>query len=118
MSINFLSGIRQWNKALRRKRRNAVDGFWSAERTRITEGTPTRNWNDQQIQQIMSSRTPTFNGKPMQGHHAYSVSQYPHLADKPEIIFPATFNEHFNGWHGGNFKTSLPGTRINSISDF
>lgn len=43
----------------------------------------------------------------MQGHHSYSASQYPHLANKGEIIYPATPNEHFNGWHGGNWKNSL-----------
>lgn len=54
----------------------------------------------------------------MQGHHSYSASQYPHLANKGEIIYPATPNEHFNGWHGGNWKNSLPGERIKPIDDF
>lgn len=108
----------EWNKKIRTKRRNAVDSFWAEERERIVAGTATRNWSKQQVQQIMEGRTPKFDGKPIQGHHAYSVSQYPHLAARHEIIFPATFNEHFNGWHGGNFSISLPGIRINEISDF
>ena len=57
-------------------------------------------------------------GKTIQGHHSYSVSKYPHLADKGEIIYTATFNEHFNGWLGGNFRNSLPGEPIKTIIDF
>jgi len=37
------------------------------------------------------------NGKPIQGHHTFSVSKYPHLAGKGEGIYPATDNEHLNG---------------------
>lgn len=47
------------------------------------------------------------------GHHTYSASKYPHLADKGEVIYPATFNEHLNKWHGKNFKNSYPGAPIN-----
>lgn len=54
----------------------------------------------------------------MQGHHSYSVSKYPHLADCGEVIFLTTRNEHFNGWHGGNYKNSMPGEPISSIMDF
>ena len=54
----------------------------------------------------------------MQGHHSYSVSKYPHLADCGEVIFPTTRNEHLNGWHGGNYKNSMPGEPIFSIMDF
>ena len=49
---------------------------------------------------------------------SYSASQYPHLANKGEVIYSATPNEHFKGWHGGNWKNSLPGKPINSIDDF
>ncbi|MDF2791098.1 MAG: hypothetical protein K0S80_4200, partial [Neobacillus sp.] len=35
-----------------------------------------------------------------------------------DIIYPVTPNEHFNGWHGGNWKNSLPGKPINPIEDF
>ena len=54
----------------------------------------------------------------IQGHHSYSVSKYPHLAGKSAIIYPATFNEHLNGWHGGNFKNSKSGRPIKDIRDF
>ena len=56
--------------------------------------------------------------KTIQGHYSYSVSKYPHLADKGEVIYPATANEHLNGWHGGNYKNSLPGEPIKTILDF
>ena len=42
----------------------------------------------------------------------------PHLADKGEIIYPVTPNEHLKGWHGGNFKNSRPGEPIIDINDF
>ena len=46
-------------------------------------------------------------------HHIYS-----HSADKGEIIYPVTPNEHLKGWHGGNFKNSIPGEPIIDINDF
>ena len=57
-------------------------------------------------------------GKVLQGPHAYSVSKYPHLADKGAVIYPANFNEHLYGWHGGNFNNSLPGRSIRNKRDF
>ena len=58
------------------------------------------------------------NGKPIQGHHTFSVSKYPHLAGKGEGIYPATNNEHLNGWHCGNYSNSLPGKPIKLFLDF
>lgn len=72
----------------------------------------TRNWTEDQIRDILNGITPTYNGKTIQDHHTYSVSQYPHLANKGEVIYPVTQNEHFKGWHGGCFKKSLPGEPI------
>ena len=67
---------------------------------------------------MFNAKRAKFDGKTLQGHHTYSASQYPHLANRPEVIFPVTFNEHFYGWHGGNWKMSLPGERINIMQDF
>ena len=39
-------------------------------------------------------------------------------SNKGEVIYPATINEHINGWHGGNFRNSLPGELIVDIHDF
>jgi len=70
------------------------------------------------MKDILSGKRAKFDEKTLQGHHAYSASKYPHLANRSEVIYPATFNEHFHGWHGGNWKTSLPGQRIKPIEDF
>ena len=32
----------------------------------------------------------------MHAHHTYSVKKYPHLANRGEIIFPTTFQEHLH----------------------
>lgn len=95
---------------LAKRRQKGVNEFWKQERRRIKKGEPTtRNWTPEQRQAIIQSRRPSVNGKSMQGHHAYSVSKYPHLANKGEVIFPVTFEEHLYDWHGGNFGKSLPG---------
>ena len=109
----------EWNKKMATKRRNGVNKFWEQERTRLQNGeNGTRNWSPQQKADILNGKRPTYNGKTVQGHHTYSVSKYPHLADKGEVIYPATANEHLNGWHGGNYKNSLPGEPIKTILDF
>ena len=79
---------------------------------------PTRNWNTEQKQAILKKRKPSFNNQTMQSHHAYSVSQYPHLANIEGVIYPATPHEHLKGWHGGNYKKSIPGRRIRKIREF
>nr|WP_278335285.1 pre-toxin TG domain-containing protein [Clostridium kluyveri] len=109
----------EWNKRFSARRREGVKQFWNQERERIINGeSTTRNWTTEQIEDILNGRTPKYDGKPIQGHHSYSASQYPHLADKGEIIYPVTPNEHLKGWHGGNFKNSSPGEPIIDINDF
>ena len=109
----------EWNKKMSQRRREGVKDFWNQERERIISGErTTRNWSQEQIADILSGKTPKYNGKPIQGHHAYSVLQYPQLANRGEVIYPVTLNEHLNGWHGGNFKNSLPGEPIVDIHDF
>lgn len=95
---------------LAKRRKKGVNEFWKQERRRIKKGErTTRNWTAKQRDDILHNRKPKVNGKSMQGHHTYSVSKYPHLANKGEVIFLATFEEHLYVWHGGNFKNSLPG---------
>ena len=95
---------------LAKRRKKGVNEFWKQERRRIKKGEPTtRNWTAEQRNDILHTRKPKINGKSLQGHHSYSVSKYPHLANKGEAIYPATFEEHLYVWHGGNFKNSLPG---------
>ena len=109
----------KWNNKMSAKRQQGVKDFWKQERARLKNGqNGTRNWNAQQKADIINGKTPKFNGKPIQGHHTFSVSKYPHLAGKGEGIYPATNNEHLNGWHGGNYSNSLPGKPIKLFLDF
>lgn len=106
----------QWNKRLASRGDEGVENFWDQERARIMNGEPTsREWSQEQINDILNNKAPTFNGQTITGHHAYSVSKYPHLADKGEIIYPATVNEHIKRWHGGSYRKSLPGIPMNLL---
>ena len=95
------------------RRKEGIRQFWVQEQIRILTGKPTtRNWSEAQRQAILRSEHPKYNGKTIQGHHTYSASHYPHLANQGAVIFPVTFDEHLYIWHGGNFKNSLPGRPI------
>ena len=108
-----------WDKRLRERRSKGVKEFWNEERLRLASGKKgTRNWSSEQLNEILSCKSPSYNGKRMQAHHAYSVSKYPHLANRPEVIFPATPYEHLEGWHGGSYRKSLPGSRVRRINEF
>ncbi|MGY0691942.1 hypothetical protein ACW2QC_04015 [Virgibacillus sp. FSP13] len=108
-----------WNKKFAKRRDKGVKEFWYQEQQRIlNKEPPTRNWSREQVQDILDGKTPKFDGKPIAGHHSYSASKYPHLADKGEIIYPVTFREHFIGWHGRNWRNSIPGEPIIPIKDF
>ena len=109
----------EWNKKISARRQDAVNEFWDQEQIRLQKGeNGMRNWSPQQKADILNGKRPTYNGKTIQGHHTYSVSKYPHLSGNSEVIYPATFNEHLKGWHGGNFRNSLPGEPIKTIIDF
>ena len=109
----------EWNRRLAQRRNKAIDRFWRHEKKRLKANLPgTRNWTDKQKQDILNNKRPKFKGRVMKSHHLYSVAQYPHLADRPDLIFPATDNEHFNGFHGGNYANSLPGRQIKYVKDF
>ena len=109
----------QWNVRFRERRKNGVKRFWRQERERLLRGERgTRNWTKEQRAAIIRGETPKFKGLYVIGHHSYSAVKYPHLADKGEIIYPATSREHFRGWHGGNYKKSSAGKPIVLIIDF
>ena len=103
---------------LNARRKKAVEDFWREEKQRILNSQPTRDWTESQKAEILSGHAPKFMGKTIQGHHTYSVSRYPHLSANHEVIYPVTFDEHLYGWHGGNFKNSLPGKPIKRIKKF
>lgn len=107
------------DKRFGERRKEGVNQFWKQERRRLLSGlTPTREWSDEQKKDILGKKRPSYNGKTVQGHHTYSASKFPHLANRGEIIFPVTFEEHLHGWHGGNFKNSLPGAPIKYSQKF
>ncbi|WP_288886478.1 hypothetical protein [uncultured Eubacterium sp.] len=108
-----------WSKRLAKRRNRGIDEFWKEERRRIKKGLPTtRNWSAQQRADILNKKRPKFKGKTIQSHHTYSVAKYPHLANKGKYIQPVTPYEHLYGYHGGNYKNSLPGKPINDIKEF
>ena len=108
-----------WNKRFKLRRKAGVDSFWEQERERLINGQPTtRNWSTDQVIDILSGKKPKFHGHTVQGHHTYSAAKYPHLANYGNIIYPATALEHLKGWHGGNYRRSLPGRRIRKIAEF
>ena len=109
-----------WNTRIDKSRKAGVRRFWEQEQQRLESGAPaSRDWSQDQIDSILAGKAPKLNGSTLHGHHSYSVSQYPHLASRGEVIWPTTAREHFAGWHGGNWKNSLPGQPIDpSIIDF
>lgn len=108
-----------WNKRFDKRRKAGVDEFWSQEKQRLLNGeNGTKNWTTEQKIDIINGKRPKYNGQTIQGHHTYSASKYPQLADKGNVIYPATKTEHLEGWHGGNYKNSLPGKPIKNIIEF
>lgn len=61
----------------------------------------------------MSNKTPKYNGEPIQGHHKYNALDHPQLASDPKNIYPATRTEHFERWHGGNWRKDSFGEPVN-----
>ncbi|NMD71601.1 hypothetical protein HHO41_14970 [Bacillus sp. DNRA2] len=106
-----------WNKRFKRRRDNGVDDFWEQERERLLNGEATRVWTEKQAKDIINGKAPKYEGKTMIGHHTYSASKYPQIANKGEIIYPLTFREHLYRWHGGSYKKSLPGKPLNNSVD-
>jgi len=97
-----------------KQRKYAVDGFWKNEKNKILSGQKTsRRWNVKQKKDIISGKTPKFNGKPIEGHHMRNVKDFPQQADDVRNIYPTTKNEHINRWHGGSFKNKTSGKPLN-----
>lgn len=108
-----------WDRRFTRRRKDAIDKLWKEEKRRISKGLQgTRNWSSEQQLSILQGKKPKFKGRTMHGHHTYSVAKYPHLANRPEVIYPATPYEHLHAWHGGNYRNNKPGERINKINEF
>lgn len=109
----------EWSKRFGERRRKGVSEFWRQERERLLAGLPgTRNWSQEDIARIIAKKRPRHAGKPIEAHHTFSASLFPHLANRGEIIYPATHFEHLQAWHGGNYRKSLPGRRIRRFNEF
>ncbi|WP_405096946.1 hypothetical protein [Oceanobacillus sp. FSL H7-0719] len=105
-----------WNKRFKRRRDNGVDNFWEQERERLLNGKATRVWTEKQAKDIINGKAPKFEGKTMIGHHTYSASKYPQIANEGKIIYPVTFREHLYRWHG-SYRKGLPGKPLNDSVD-
>ncbi|MHC1748047.1 MAG: hypothetical protein AB9856_06605 [Cellulosilyticaceae bacterium] len=54
----------EWDRRFTNRRNRGVKRFWSAERKRLlAEEKETRNWVKQQKEDIISNRTPYYNGE-------------------------------------------------------
>jgi len=102
-----------WDRRFSNRRKRGVDRFWASERIAIRNGTPSRNWTTTQRDDILSGKTPQLDGKPIEGHHRYNAIDHPNIADLSENIHPASWDEHFNKWHGGNFRNDTFGVPNN-----
>lgn len=102
---------------LNERRHEGVRQFWEQERERILSNKKTtRPWSSEQRESILKGEAARINNRKLQGHHTYTVSQYPHLANRGEVIFPVTFYEHLHIWHGGNFFKNAPGRPVKSTN--
>ena len=107
-----------WDKRFGNRKNAGIQDFWAQEADRILSGKePTRNWSPENRLAILEGRRPKWKGKRIETHHTYAARLYPHLANRGEILYPATHLEHLKGWHGGNYRNSLPGRRIKKISE-
>ncbi|SDN08732.1 GHH signature containing HNH/Endo VII superfamily nuclease toxin [Fictibacillus solisalsi] len=104
----------QWDKRFSKRRAAGVNQFWKQEKKRIIDGEPpTRNWTNEQKQEILIGKKPKHNGQPVIGHHTYNAMNYPHISNKGELIYPVTGKEHLKGWHGGSYSKNAPGKPVN-----
>lgn len=111
----------EWNRRFENRRRRGINRFWAKEKEKLKNGEPgTRNWSEKQRDDILNGKVPKYKGEPVEGHHKYNATDYPHLADNPDNIYPATPNEHFERWHGGNYQNSTNGkpNNINFKEEF
>ena len=99
-----------WQRRLDARRKAGIDSFWDMERDRVSRKLPaTRNWSEEQRDDILNHKRPKFKDKVMIGHHTYCVAKYPHLANQGALIYPVTPYEHANRWHYKGTKNNVPG---------
>ncbi|ASA54581.1 hypothetical protein BSQ33_01755 [Vibrio gazogenes] len=98
-----------WDRRFSNRRNRGVDRFWREEKKRLKNG----QWDEAQTEAILNGKRPKFEGETMEAHHRYNALSYPHLADNPVNLYPATRYEHLYRWHGGNFRNETSGKPLN-----
>jgi hypothetical protein len=79
----------------------------------LTSTQPTRT--NEKKADILNSRVPKHSNKPIEGHHKRNALDHPQIANDGENIYPATWPEHFERWHGGNFRNDTFGDLLNPL---
>lgn len=104
----------QWDKRFSKRRAAGVNEFWKQEKKRVLDAKPTtRDWTNEQIQEILKGKKPKYNEQSIIGHHTYNAMNYPHISNRGELIYPVTSREHLKGWHGGSYSKNAPGRPVN-----
>lgn len=87
----------------------AVAVAWSNEQQLVSEGKGTRDWTQEQQQDILDNgKAYDKNGKAFEGHHMKSAERYSEYQGDPENIQFLTRQEHYEA-HSGNFQNSTNG---------
>ncbi|SNT17308.1 Predicted ribonuclease, toxin component of the YeeF-YezG toxin-antitoxin module [Bacillus sp. OK838] len=104
----------QWDKRFSKRRAAGVNEFWKQEKKRVIDAEPTtRDWTNEQIQEILKGKKPKYNEQSIIGHHTYNAMNYPHISNRGALIYPVTSREHLKGWHGGSYSKNAPGRPVN-----
>jgi hypothetical protein len=106
----------EWDRRFANRRATGVRKFWAEERARLRAGeSGTRNWTAEQRDAILDGKRPQYNGETIQGHHKYNALDHPQIANDPQNIYPATKTEHFERWHGGDWRNDTFGEPVNPL---
>ena len=121
--LDFLESLTEEdkNKFISDIRKQAVADFWTEERKAIENGTCTRDWTPEQIEEIMHISEKTgkesvngavaydINGKAYYGHHMIDVSTHPEYAGDWRNIQALDHDEHYKGAHAEGTKVPTEG---------
>ena len=86
-------------------RQKAVRDAWAREKQLVLQGKGTRDWTVAQQAELIQFGTV----RGFEGQHMLNVADYPEHAGDPENIQFLTYEEHFYGAHGGNFRNETSG---------
>jgi len=99
----------------------AIAAAWEEEKIRVLEGKGTRDWSQEQQEQIKEKgKAYDAQGRAFEGQHMKSVSAYPEYQADPRNIQFLSRDEHLAA-HGGNWKNRTNGyydPAARTMSDF